>query len=82
MGPVFSEFRAAVRIEEAYEEAFDYFENCAVLLDLVQFVQFKIREKHPSHGGVLLLVNGCFSRFLNCTNGNKSLNASHFEIWQ
>ena len=45
-----------------------------------------------SHGGVLLLVKlqaltckikltlvrGCFSRFLNCADGNKSRKASHF----
>ena len=36
-----------------------------------------------THGGVLILVleltlrHGCFSRFLNCTNGAKSRNASH-----
>ena len=33
-----------------------------------------------THGGVLLLVtllHGCFSRFLNCTNGTKPRNASH-----
>ena len=35
------------------------------------------------HGGVLILVlkltllHGCFSRFLNCTNGTKLRNASH-----
>ena len=47
------------------------------LCDLVSFVQFKIMKN--THGGVLLLVlkvallRGCFSRFLNCTNGTKSL---------
>ena len=34
-----------------------------------------------THGGVLLLKvtihHGCFSRFLNCTYGTKSRNASH-----
>ena len=25
----------------------------------------------------LTLLHGCFSRFLNCTNGTKSCNASH-----
>ena len=34
------------------------------LCDLVPFVQFKKREKHP------------FSHFLNCTNGTKLCNAS------
>ena len=60
-----------------------------VLRDLVLFAQFKKREKH---GGLLLLVklqaspttlrkvkllHGCFSRFLNCTNGTKLRNPSH-----
>ena len=27
-----------------------------------------------------LFLRGCFSRFLNCTNGTKSRNASHIEI--
>ena len=53
--------------------------KCDVLGDLVPFVQFKKREN--SHGGVLTLVlklllfHGCFSRFLNYTNGTKSRNA-------
>ena len=57
------------------------------LRDLVPFVQFKKREKHPwrsvtfsKRDGCMLqsatllkvtLPYGCFSRFLNCTNGNK-----------
>ena len=41
--------------------------------------------KNVTHGGMLLLVklqaevtllHGCFSRFLNCTNGTKSRKAS------
>ena len=69
-----------------------------MLRDLVLFVQFKKREKHP--GRVLLLVtlqasvcqpptllkvtllHGCFARFLNCTNGTKSGNASHKDVSQ
>ena len=56
---------------------------CDVLRDLLSFVQFK-RRKH-AHGGVLLLLatllkvtllHGCFSFFLNSTNGTKSRNAS------
>ena len=59
------------------------------LRNLVPFAQFKKREN--IHGGVLLLVKlqatllkvtlliGCFSRFLNCTNGTKSRNASHIK---
>ena len=54
---------------------------CDVLRDLVSFVQFKKREKHPWRSVTfrlkVTLIHGCFSRFLNCTNGTKSLNASH-----
>ena len=66
--------------------------ECFTLGDLVPYVQFKIRENN--HGGVLLLLklqaavcdllkalllHGCFSRFLDCTNGTKSRNASHMQ---
>ena len=60
------------------------------LRDLVPFVQFKEREKHPWRivnfskvAGFsltlpkLILLHGYFSRFLNCTNYTKSRNASH-----
>ena len=53
--------------------------NSDVLRDLVPFVQFKKREKHPCRSVTLLkvtLLHGCFSRFLNCTNGTNSRNAS------
>ena len=55
---------------------------CGTLRDLVPFVQFKKREKHPwrSKPATLLkltLLRGCFSNFLNFTNGTKSCNASH-----
>ena len=59
---------------------------CDTLSNLVLFVQFKKREKHPwksitfSQPATLLkvtLLHGCFSHFLNCTNGTKSRNASH-----
>ena len=54
--------------------------------NLVPFVQFKKREKHP-WGSVTLvkfrqtllkltLRHGCFSRFVHCTNDNKSHKAS------
>ena len=61
---------------------------CDAFHDLVPFVQFKKREKHPwrsvtfskaANKGVLLkvtLLHGCFSRFLNCTNGTKSRKTS------
>ena len=64
---------------------------CSALHDLVPFVQFKKREKHPWRSVTfskvaglkpatllkLTLLNRCFPRFLNCTNGTKSHNAPH-----
>ena len=42
---------------------------------------YNLRNVKNTLGGVLLavklLLHGCFSRFLNCTNGIKSRNASH-----
>ena len=62
---------------------------CSVLHDLVPFVQFKKRENID--GRVLLLEpatllkvtlpHGCFSSFLNCTNGTKSRNAISYLRW-
>ena len=53
--------------------------NCDALRDLVPFVQFKKRKKHPWMKPAtflkLTLLLGCFSRFLNCTNGTKLRNA-------
>ena len=54
------------------------------LRDLVPFVRFKKREKHPRSsvtfskvaGLKVTLLSGCFSRFLICKNGTKSRNAS------
>ena len=59
---------------------------CDAFCDLVPFVQFEKREKHPwrsftfskvtgFYPAALLkvaLLHGCFSHFLNCTNGTKS----------
>ena len=53
---------------------------CDALHDLVTFVQFKKREKHPWRSvnfSKLTLLHVCFSRFLNCTNVTKSRNAPH-----
>ena len=59
---------------------------CDALGDLVPFVQFEKREKHswrsvtfskPATLLKLTLLHGCFSRFLNGTNGTKSCNAPH-----
>ena len=64
---------------------------CGALRDLVAFVQFKKREKHPWRNvnfskvaGLKLqaLLHGCFSRFLNSTNATKSLNASQILMLQ
>ena len=49
---------------------------CDVLRDLVPFVQFKKREKHPWRSvtfGLLkvTLLHECFSRFKICTNSTK-----------
>ena len=60
---------------------------CDSLCNLVPFVQFKKREKHPWRKVTFIKVAGnftkssnppwVFSRFLNCTNGTKSCNTSH-----
>ena len=67
--------------------------SCDVLGDLVPFVQFKKREKHPCRSVALvkLQTEACnftnsnippwvFSCFLDCTMGTKSRNASHILI--
>ena len=65
--------------------------KCGALRDLVPFVKFKKREKHPYRNVnfskvagfqsatllKLTFFHGCFSRFLNCANGTKSRNAPH-----
>ena len=59
---------------------------CDALRDLVPFVQYQKREKHPWRkvnfskvAGLLklTLLHVYFSRFLNCTNATKSRNAPH-----
>ena len=40
---------------------------CAILYHL-----YNSKNVKNTHGGVLLIHHGCFSRFLNCTNGTKS----------
>ena len=61
--------------------------TCGALQDLVQLVQFKKRFEKRQWMSVtfskvagfhVTLFHGCFLRFLNCTNGNKSRNASQF----
>ena len=50
--------------------------SCDALPDLVSFVQFKKREKHSwrsvNFSKVAGCFHGCFSRFLNCTNGTQN----------
>ena len=51
--------------------------RCAIFYHL-----YNLKNKKITHGGVLLLVKlqaflACFSRFLDCTNGTESPNASH-----
>ena len=59
--------------------------RCAIWYHLYNLKNFK-----NTHVGVLLqpttllkvtLFHGCFSRFLNCTNGTKSGNASHIFLY-
>ena len=50
------------------EIALWHYQVCDSLRDLAPYAQFKNREKHPRRS---------FLRFLNCTNGTKSRNASH-----
>ena len=49
---------------------------CDVLRNLVPFIQFKAATLLKV---TLLELDRCFSRFLNCTSGTKSRNASHIE---
>ena len=58
---------------------------CDVLFHLVPFLQFKIVKKHTWGSDTFSkrkpsLLHGCFSRFLNYTNGTKSRKASHMRI--
>ena len=61
--------------------------NCGALRDLVLFVQFKNREKHPWRSVnfkpatllKLTLLHGCFSPFSNFTNSTKSRSAPHLK---
>ena len=67
-------------VKETNEQAFPKLAIFVALRDLVTFVQFKKREKHPWRSVDLLkltLLHGCFSRFLSRTNGTKSRKASH-----
>ena len=52
----------------------DLNELCDALRDLVTFLQSK--EPQTSELLKLTLIRACFSRFLNCTNDNKSRKVS------
>ena len=68
---------------------------CDALRNLVPFIQFKKREKHPWKSVTfskvaseepatlrkVTLLHGHSSRFLNCTNDTKSHNASHLILY-
>ena len=57
--------------------------RCAIWYHL-----YNVKNLKNTHEGVLqpatllklTLLHGCFSRFLNCTNGTKSRNASHMKL--
>ena len=61
---------------------------CDALRNLVSFVQFKKQTNKKKWRSVtfskpttllkVTLLHGCFSYFLNCTNGTKSRKASQF----
>ena len=57
---------------------------CDALRDLVSFVKFKKNTSNQLKPATLLkvtLLHGCFSCFLNCTNGIKSRNASNLKSY-
>ena len=78
---------------------YHYLEVIAVILRFLSIVMFcaiwyhvyNLKNVKNIHGGVLLLVtwlkltllHGCFSHFLNCTNGTKLRKASHtvLDFW-
>ena len=56
---------------------------------MVPFLQFKKREKHPWSSFTfsftlikVTLLHGCFSCFLNCTNGTKSRKVADLKNWK
>ena len=63
------------------------FNICDILRDLVPIVQFQEQEKHPWRSVTFsklqaeeTLLHGCFSRFLDFTNGTKSRKALHIHL--
>ena len=58
-----------------------YVMRCAIWYHL-----YNLKNVKNTHGGVLLLalkvtlLHGCFSHFLNCTNGTKSRRASTYYV--
>ena len=75
-----------MQLQHRVQHKIRYASFCHALGDLVPFVQFEKREKHPwrsvtfSKPATLLkltLLHGSFSRFLNRTNDTKLLKAPH-----
>ena len=63
---------------------------CDALRDLVPFVKFQKREKHPWRSisfckvATLIkikLLHGCFPRFIHYINGTKSCKSSHINLF-
>ena len=50
--------------------------------DMHQEMLIKLLQYHMTliQHHIVTLVHGCFSRFLNCTNGTKSTNAPHISL--
>ena len=56
--------------------------RCAIWYHL-----YNLKNVKNTHRGVLILLkltllHGCFSSFLNCTNGTKSRNSPHLCLWR
>ena len=89
--PEKTDFYHMTKNDECIVREVDILDNCVALRDLVPFVQFKKRGKHPWRTvnfskvaglkSVTLLkltpIHRCFSRFLNNANDTKSRNAPH-----
>ena len=64
--------RTPSRVQIMWARYLLYVVRCAIWYHL-----YNLKNVKNTHGGVLTLLLGYFSRFLNCTNGTKSHNASH-----
>ena len=70
-----------IRIVRQKDELHTFKQNVYVMRYAIWYYLYNLkRKKHPWRNATLLkvtLLHGCFSHFLNCTNGTKSRNASH-----